>query len=462
MKKIIIPRKDHEVYFIRVPGKTGKIKNRFHINSELEKLHPALSVSSCVDIQKFYIDRTPWFMVTVMEESILTEYRLLYKNSVFYTNTSVLINKKQFINNGIIAIDDENIGYDAGEKIPISYQTEKKETETRHFSGNDLKKIPSAHGVYKEKKAPKLAAGFLLITAIMFFTLSFMANKVKNVPIITDIEPITEMSPELPEVPEYLPACTEILVKIAADIFKFGGKILQWQYNEERDPLILLQVQGINVSAVHKVFNQYDYLELQDIQEVIYYNDEPCITVCLNLNRLKYSLYPAGSYAFQNTIIPVFSSLINSLKMFDIAIISESLPALPNNYNYYRIAYTSKDWNLIKSLELFSEYCSNNQLWISKMDISFDREKNLFSVSCNFARCIDEIKITAAGNEKYYIPMAFGYSLKQEKEELQETEILNMASELKIIGSIRDNNSGVLFYHDNENGKIQVREFYEK
>ena len=112
MKKIIIPRKDHEIYFIKPPDKIKNKNLKQYINDQLEQLHPAFSVNMAVDMKKLQIKEKIWIMATVMDETTLTEYRILNKDTLFFTNTSIAVHKKEFYKNGIIQINDEKIGYD--------------------------------------------------------------------------------------------------------------------------------------------------------------------------------------------------------------------------------------------------------------------------------------------------------------------------------------------------------------
>ena len=94
MEKIIIPRRDHEVYFIPVPETLRPKSMRPFVVEQMDKLHPGFSGETAMDIRRLVFDKDRWLMVTVMKPETLAEYRILHKGAAFFTNTSIAVKKK--------------------------------------------------------------------------------------------------------------------------------------------------------------------------------------------------------------------------------------------------------------------------------------------------------------------------------------------------------------------------------
>ena len=469
MKKIIIPRKDHEVYFIPVPeGLKPKLVRSFAVE-QLERLHPKFSGTSVLDLQHFVFGKSHWVMATVMEDETFAEYKILHRGAAFYTNTSIVVHKKEFLNNGIAIVDDEQIGFDAEKGEPVSVPLEQDNLKLREsppFFKSKLKNIPSWYGVFSKSKprrrvAAMTACVLLLVLGSSIFILAAKGSGEVRLP-----DKITVPEEKTEEV-KYFPAAIDMLAKISADVVNSGGKIIRWLYNEDSDPFMEIQMRGVDVLTIHEIFNkteqnkngQYEHALLQDIQDVSYDEGEPLVTINLNAARAGYTILKAGAFSLQSSTLPMIADLSNFLRHQDITIISEALPTSDNGNIFYTITYTAKDWNLIRSLEIITETCDKYLLRVKKMDVSISNGNNKFTVVCSLSCCdLPDRSFTALGSEMAKIPEAFGFRDLPPPSVPRPIAMPSTEGEPKIVGSIRDKNGQMLFYRDADAGKIKIRE----
>jgi hypothetical protein len=457
MKKIIIPRKDHEVYFIRVPEDMKPKLVQSFAAEQLEKLHPVFSGTSAYDLQRFTFGKSRWIMATVMEGETFAEYRILHRGAAFFTNTSIAVHKKEFINSGIAIVDDEQIGFDSekGEPVSVPMEAENLEhAEGQPFFKAKLKNIPSGHGVFPKRKPQRRIAAMTTGILLMVLASSIFVLAAKG---SGDVRLPDEIAIPAEEI-RYFPAAIEILEKFSIDVVNSDGKMLRWQYNEDSDPFIEIQIRGMDVLTIHEICDQYEYAVLEDIQDVNYSDGEPFVTINLNAARAGYTIIKAGAFSLQSSTLPMIADLSNFLRQQEIIIVSEALPTSDNGNIFYTIIYTAKDWNLIRSLEIITETCDKYLLQVKKMDISISNGNNQFTVVCSLSRCyLPDRTITVMGKERGMIPLAFGYKdLPLLPAVPRQTKMPEPESEPRIVGSIRDGNGQMLFYRDTEAGKIKV------
>jgi len=459
MKKIIIPRKDHEVYFLPEPENADNKKQiRRYVNEQMEKLHPVFSSRTQTDTKRVLLNGKAWLMVTVMDEELLAEYRALHGRSCFFTNTSIMAGKKNFISNGIQTVDDEKIGFDAIKNEPVSVPLE---TDSgKYKQDKEHEKVSTRCSVFREKTPARyvtaISAGlFVLLIPLVIF----LSNPEKN---------ITGAGAALPVQPhavtgqteislKTIPPPIEILASMSADFVNAGGKILRWNSNIDSQPFMTIQVQGINIVNVRRIFSSYSFVMLEDIQEIRYGDNQPSITVFLNMDSDVYAAVPAVPFPMQGFTFPMIGELSNFLGDIDVAIISETLPAAGNNYLDYTVSYQAVDWNLIRSLEIISSFCARYALQVKNLDVHISGT-NLFTASCTLSHC--EIQYAAnviLGDEKYYIPTAFGFKAEEIKRVQSPIIVEEETFNVPVIGSIRDSDGVTTFYRDNTDGKIQVR-----
>ena len=451
MNKIIIPRRDHEVYFIRIPEDITTKQTQHFVTEQLDRLHPTFSAASVLDFQQFVFNKTRWVMATVMEAEKFAEYKILNNGTAFFTNTSITIREKDFLHAGIKTIDDERIGFDAEKNSPVSTPSESKDNGIQELTPA-LKTIPARHGVYG-KKIPQrhIALAGSIIALLLLISFAFVLTS-KNaaqiqVPIIQSI-PIIET--------KQLPFATEILARVAFDIVNAGGEMQLWQHNEDTDPLIFIQSQGIDVLAAHQILGQYEYAFLQEIKNVNYSDGNPQITINMNASRAKYTIPPATMFPEQRFCLPLMTELTNTFQQNEIYIASEVLPTAGNAF--YTIIFYATDKSLIRSMEIITDMCKKYPLWVKKMDISISSDKHTFTVAAVLAYSDTPSKIEIiSGDSMNIIPLAFGYVAPAPPITPRANVMAEKKSEPPLIGSIRDGSVNVTFYRDTSDGKIKVR-----
>lgn len=461
MKKMIIPRRDHEVYFILLPDEIKTKQIESYVSEQLDRLHPVYHPALALSLKKITFNKMPgkegpgkarWVMATVMDAATLAEYRILHKDTTFYTNTSITVSKKDFFLGAATTIGDELIGFDLEKNTPFSIPLEHTEPEGPDEQMLRLKKIPSSHGVFGQEKPqwfiPALAAAILLImaaSAVFFFR---PARLGETPPVLVQKETFAEET-------RYLPMAIEILARFAASVVEIGGQITHWHYDERNEPFLIVNIRGMDVLSIQQICSLYEYFSLQDIQDVRYVNGESFITIHLNTQSSSYTAIPAIRFPAQSLSLPIISALAKDLKNEGILIASEMLPGTANEF--YTVTFFANDQSLIRSLEIISEYCQKYSLKVAGLDLSINSENNLFTVVCVIAQ-IDSQKyvVTPFEAEKNLIPVAFGY-----RESLSAPVIVippEPENEAPILGSIRDASGQIIFYRDTNDGRIKIRE----
>lgn len=452
MKKILIPRSDHEVYFILAPeDQKTKITHQF-IADQLEKLHPNFTTLSVFDWEQHIFNNTRWIMATVMNGETLAEYKILHKGCKLFTNTSIAVHKKNFVSCGVNTIGDELIGFDTEKNMPISIPLDSNSNELPFASQSNLKGIPARHGVFSKKislwQYVALIIGIAVILLLPAILIFFPRNITEQLPIIKD-----EVSQDFEH--NFFPEAIEILARFSYDIVNAGGQITRWQYNEDATPFLTVQMQGVDILTLHKIFNQHGFAYLIDIQNVTHIDGEPHTTINLNAMRTDYIIIPSIAFPVQNYFLTQFLNLTNELRKYNITIVSEILPT--NNSFYYTITYTAQDWNLVRSMEIISEFSRQNFFRVKRIDIAISSSMNSFTVVCVLAQVNEPEKyFSSLGGRKNMIPIAFGYRRSPPPRPVI-AAIPEPEAPPPTFGSIRHGSRQIFFYRDANDGRIRIR-----
>jgi len=453
MKKIIIPRQDHEVYFIPLPDGIKTKQMQVFAAEQLEKLHPTFCAETVFDLQHIAFKSARWIMATVMKEETFAEYKILNKGAIFYTNTSIAIRENNFLHAGLKSIDDEQVGFDGEKNIPVSVPVESEKNSVVQELTPRLKMLPSRHGVFV-KRTPRWRIAFVCSIIAVLLLVPFIFSLIsKDMPQVSSTVPDKEPVAEV----KYFPSATEILARIAYDIIGSNGEMLRWQYNEDTEPLMIIQMRNIDVMTVRQIFDQYQFVFLQDIQSVNYIDGEPHITVNMNAARAEYAIPASVLFPSQSSNISMITETANLFQQNDISIVSEALPT--GNNVFYSITYTANDRELIRSLEIITDICIEYPLRLKKLDISIGSDKHSFTVNTALAYSnqLDNAEIILQ-NDKSKIPLAFGYKAPSLPDAPKIVITPEIITEPPIIGSIRSGNAYTVFYRDTSDGKIKIRE----
>jgi hypothetical protein len=422
-------------------------------------LHPGFSENFELDIQHFTFNQQPrpegrgikplstnkkrWAMATIMSAEIIAEYKIIYKRAVFYTNTSIAVHSKSFINNGINVIADEQIGFDAENATPISIPLEQDGANKTINREVKLKNVPVKCSVFIKNKREKYFIA--MSTFILLFVLA---------PFVFVTSAKTTKEPEQPTIIEevsikYLPPALESLAKISFDVLNAKGQMLKWQYDEDVEPFIEIQTRGIDVLTINKICDQYDHAFLQEIQDIKYDAGEPLLKINMNVNRGRYTIQKAGFFFDKSSVLGLLSNLSKVLIEQGISITSEVLPTNTNGNSNYSIAYAAKGWNLIPSLKIIENVCENNLLRVKKLEISFSN--NNFTVFCTLSYCNNPDYCFSEVNYNFlHVPSVFGYR-ESKPANIVKIEKIN---DQKALGSIKDGKRKVVFLRETNTGKI--------
>jgi hypothetical protein len=452
--KIIIPRKDHEVYFIPMPEGFKSQMTQSFIFDKLSEMHPGFSATTRADIKTLEFNKKRWFMVTVIAGESLAEYRLMYKNVTLYTNTSIIVNENDFTSNGTRTIDDELIGFDSVKNEPVSVPL-----ETANFSGGQslvkmINNIPSGYGVFNIKKPKWLIAVILIgIMTLIFLPVAYTSSIMPNQPYVSDI-PEDNVNQEPEKI--YMPPAFVILANIAELFTNVNGEIDRWQFNENSDPNLIIQCKGISALTAHAVFDGIEYMELEDIRIVNYIENKPNVTISLRTKQDLYTMPVSLMFSERNVILSASAELAGLFNNQHITVVSEVLPSPDNGYEFYTINYLSNHRNLIYSIEAIEKLCEKNSLLIKRLDITASTDKRTFAVNCSLSyyNKLPDSYANVPDDKKHFILLAFGY--KPERYITSPVIVESTSGNLSIIGTIRDSDGKSIYFYDSD-GKIRIR-----
>jgi len=454
--KKIIPRKDHEVYFIPMPEDLKARETQRFVFNALSELHPGFSATTDVDIQSLVFNKKRWFMATVMASETLAEYKMLCRGAVFYTNTSIMIHDKDFIQTKPLAVDDELIGFDVEKNVPVSVPLDETDSAGSQSLLRKLGYVSSRHGVFVKRKPKGVIAGILASIAVMTFMI-FLFISVGNTAGQEGavVEDHVEQPPEI----TWMPTAISILAKVSESILNAEGEIERWQYNENTDPCIVLQCKNIQLLTAHEIFDKLDYLSLQDFQNVIYIDGIPWVTIAANAKQDAYSLPVSSRLPVQSEMLSVLTEFIDLLSSQGITVVSETLPSAGNGYGLYTVTYTAGDSSLVRSMEIIEEFCKKYTLRVRNLDMVISADKNMFTVICALSFNTEHGSSILA--EMRAIPGAFGYvPVKQaapyvaaKPASITLTE--QVADERPVVGKIRDYDEELIYFR-NTDGKINT------
>jgi hypothetical protein len=462
MKKIIIPRKDHEVYFIPAPVDLKRKFARQFVYEQLQKLHPAFSEASVFDWQYIVLNNSQWIMVTVMDRETFEEYRILNRKAALFTNTAIAVRRKDFTSGGINTIDDEQIGFDAENNKPVSVPLEIEKRSGIPDQEAALSFIPPWYGLFTENEQRHgITTMSIGILAVMFLSLVFaLAAKSTKQPIRLDLpaEPIAEI--------KYMPSAIEMLENFSCDIVEAKGVMKHWKYTGDINPFnigpfIEVQIQGIEIAKIYEICRRYEFLSLLDIQDVKYNDDKPFVTIQFNQAGKGYTLLNTNAFSSQSATIKLIDDISNLLRQQKVSISNETLPADHNGKNSYTISYTAKDRNLITSLEIIAASCRKYSLSIKILDVSIANDNSLFTVNVALSQSGEENHAYSLGNEKGKIPIAFGYREENLKIVLPDKKPVETKPKNSLVGSIKDSSGQMVFYHDAITKKIVIGGSYD-
>ncbi|GHU16125.1 hypothetical protein FACS1894163_04890 [Spirochaetia bacterium] len=450
--KILIPRRDHEVYFIPFKKELKKKECHSYIQEKLCHMHPGFSESSVFDIQKIVLDKEPWFMVTVMVQEVFTEYRITNPRSLFFTSTALLARQKNFTGIEPYNLSDEQIGYNKEKRepfsLPLTGGTEKNARDNAMILSL-LKKAPGGCSVFNRKRArmPLLAAlcALAVISASTFLFLSGIK------------EPAPEIVRESPPVEtiqkETMPGPFEMFANIAYLLYQNKGVILQWQYDRQQNPAFVINVEGIEPNNLPAIFSPLRYVDFNSISDIKYSGNTPQYTLNLSVNTSAFIIPSYMSMAGQESIFPVLGSFHSELGAYHVRFLTEVLPAEQNGFDSCGISISCPSNEFVPVLELIETILSKHRMGLNRMSLALNKNDNVFSFSWSFSPYSRDYQYEKEFLSGKYNELLAAFGHKPKPPEQQNTDV----SGLTKIGLIKDEDGLYMAYYRDKAGKIISR-----
>jgi hypothetical protein len=453
-RKTLIPRRDHEIYFIPFKGGLKEKERHAYIQENLGKLHPGFSDLSAYDLQKIILDKEPWLMATVMEQGALTEYRIANPHGSFFTATGLLIRQPGFTEKGPYNFPDERIGYDKSKKEPFSLPVGGA-GET--VQGNAaiaalLKKAPGGYRVFREKgsRLPLLIiCASAAISAIGLLSASLGKTAIETEGETMPVEAIQK---------ENMPGPFEVFASIAYLLYKNGGIILQWQYDQMQNPAFVISLEGIEPNSLPALFGALSYVNFNSISDIQYSGNTPQYTLNLSVNASQYITPSYRNMDNQENIFPILGSFHSGLAAYHVSFLTEALPAERNGFDSCNMSISCPSNNFVPVMETIEAILSRHRMGITRMSLALNKSDSAFSFSYSFSPYSPDYSREAVFSPESYseVLAAFGHTPKTPERQSAAKNIDD--SNLTKIGLIKDEDGLTsMFYRDNRAGKIIVK-----
>jgi hypothetical protein len=408
VRKLILPRKDHECYFIPLPEKPVRKKILCeYINKNLKERHPGFSDNSAVDIKKISIDGKKWLLLTVMEKAILTEYKTLHPHTVLFTMTSILANVKNFAGHRDYVSATEIIGYNKETKTPFSLPLAEDEagSSKRLTSYPSAKKIAWKCSVYKSKHKGLKAATALVVSLAFVLTISFASfASQKEAAAITE----PQRNPLVKETePEnlHLPSSLAILADTVAVVLSNGILIKQWQYDESDSVPLLISLRGGEPEKIRGSFLEKDYIGSCFVSEIKYENSIAVYNLSLFFKD-KYALPRRQSFTNQELPLSIFAKIRNTILSLKASILAEMPPEDTGDTNYASLSLESPVDSIVQVLNIIERTLNEASCSIALMSLIYSEDKKSFVLNCSWSPGFQTDK---RKNENILLAEAFGW-----------------------------------------------------
>jgi hypothetical protein len=262
-EKVLVPRKDHEIYIVPSPGRPrGPALARFASES-LAALHPGFSGSSVFDTRLLSRANGTFLVITVMEKPVLAEYRLLHPRASFFTATSLLFDADGGGTAPPLELAGERVGItDSGEPFSLPQATPgpaREDEEERVLTL--LKKAAARRGLFRKRSRAPLLAALGAALALLAAGTVYLLNAARPPP-----APPAEAPPEkLP-----LPSVFGTLHAMAETVSKIDGTLLRWSYDENAVPQVLAAIAGPEAERLIAAAGGIPHIALSGISNVRY------------------------------------------------------------------------------------------------------------------------------------------------------------------------------------------------
>jgi hypothetical protein len=458
-KRVLIPRKDHEIYIIPVNGKApprGKALARL-VRDTLRVSHPGYSDTTEYDVKRVAIKSKRYLVITVIEKSTLTEYRLLNQHCPFYTATSLILARGEGYVSGPFVAADETIGL-TGTDEPYSFPADNPGIAKSAEDERVIRLMKNAGKHSRVFRKPNPFRLYLIPAVLIIFVIfSFVYYHGNNKPVPSS--PPVGTAPGMP----VLPSVIDILADISDKIVNNRATLLHWHYDENADPVIRVSVEGTDAESLLEAINGIPYTVLYNISDIHYVSRKANYELALSLNKEDYAVplqYIIDNQRLSRALIPALRSGIMEEGG---TVQSEILPVQANGYASSIVFSGGKDI-IVKIFDIFEKTLRSGKARVVYMDAYIEADR--FNVSATFAQGYDMPDDQIPSDRFGMIAAAFGFdtaavSEKTDvpvqrqigREEKKETENNQREGYVKI-GVIRDGNGKSFVYYRTAEGKI--------
>lgn len=455
-RKILLPRKDHEVYFIAPPEGMKRRNIPTYIEDVLYERHPGFSPAAACDFRRVSVNGRHWIMATVMEHETLAGYRLGHPRAMLFTATGVLIRRPGFLHAGMTVLPDETIGYDGRNNEPVSLPVTEADKPAADISAL-LGKTPSRYRVFKTRRPflryallliPLLAAGGVVLSR---YRVSPPEELITAEPEV--IEPVPVIKPDIPDP-------LMILTELAGAIRRTRGVIDLWRYDETAEPVLTVQLSGPEADILYNMITVFPYVIVNDISDITYIGNKPHYTVRLSHNTGVCHVPELRGFAAQETALSLFSLLRERFSPLRVTVTSETPP--PAGTGSAAVTLEAEGRDFIRALEAIQEVFNEHELGIRAMTVSLDRPRGVFMFSVSFEPYRDRLTPRSMYGDAVpgdVIPAAFGYIEKKPPEVIVvPPEPEPEPPSYTAIGIIREEEYAAMTYYKNPEGKMLIQE----
>ncbi|MBV5330345.1 MAG: hypothetical protein JZU65_22395 [Chlorobium sp.] len=455
MRRHLIPRRDHEIYFLDLSGEQQIKKHDLH-RKALDLLvahHPGFSIKTRFETKIIKVLGKDWVMITVMEEETLAEYRILHPKTAFYTRTSLLFTQRNFPIAEPKSYGEEKIGIDQDRQFPISEPCVEKNTTE---NGSEeivscLETAPLKSRVFSKPfpRTPMVLLFFLLLLTSLTGAL---------------IRPQTDSftktnSPTEPEQPVLLPdfpSVPYLLNEIANQTASAGGVIRQLLYDEMQHEALLLIISDCEPSSMSAKLNTIKYLLPVGISDIQYIAGMPLYTLRYSLNNGIFSIPAKGISPDIGSSLELLAALRKLARTYMAQVHFEKNPNATSQNAYTSIQVDVSAATIAHFLTDLDALLAEKSMRIRKMSIQANKGSRLFFLEYAFEPCgACSNPTTLLQNANTRIPEAFGI-LPIKTQPQSATQV--PAADLIKVGSIKMNTGRSLVYYKSPEGKIVTKE----
>jgi hypothetical protein len=455
----LIPRKDHEVYFIEINAGMPQRKRyleRF-IGERLSLLHPGYTASFATDIKRIETGGRKWLMVTVMSSSLLREYRLLYPRAKLSTASSSFFSKPDFGKDEPRQFLDEIIGFSKEKNEPVSYQI-----FDQNAPSDDLRLEPDtgylngrAYVFTESVKKPAMIALSALLLLLIGLSVAFIGTG-------TILNGAKEKSHSLqPESPqkEFLPDTLDLLDIFSSKVIVLGAIADRFEYSETAErPFVFLLRNSAAVTAC-AAMNSIGGLVFIESSSIEYVNAEPSFSLYYGLDAAKYRFHEGDGFTDNIEAIGFYEDFRGDVLKTGAVVTVGAIRQSGHHAFLSSAEIRAADIGVF--LKCVKAFLVKRNARLTLCVVTAQHESGMIHVEYAFAKMKDPIGEPIEQSAFSNVVKAFGFSessvnLSSKKQNKKKPSV--DLTGYKMIGKIAQDDGTILLYYQNDAGKIITQE----